>query len=125
VTGWIESLPDGAGLQPDGGFVLPLRQPVQIGQREITELRFRPPKGKDYRNVPLNVESQPMDVMFKFGAKLCGEIPQVIDELSSVDATRFLEVASGFFNATPAGIGTSPSGSSHESSAGVPGTSTS
>lgn len=119
---WLDQLPPDAGAQHDGGFLLPLQRPVQLGQREVTELRFRPPKGKDYRGVPMKIEGADLDVLMSFGARLCGQIPQVIDELSGPDLTRFLEVTSSFFDGTGAPTGTSRSDSSPASSGGDLGT---
>lgn len=119
---WLDQLPPGTGAQPDGGFLLPLQTPVRLGQREVVELRFRPPKGKDYRGVPMKLDGAELDVLMSFGARLCGQIPQVIDELAGNDLTRFLEVTSSFFDGTGAPTGTSRSASSPASSDGDLGT---
>ena len=117
-AGWVDDLPEGAGLQADGSFVLPLQKPVELGQRTITELRLRAPKGKDYRSAPMNLEGASFNVMMEFGARLAGEIPRVIDELGPIDVVRFVEIANHFFAGAPEGIGTSSSVSSPVTSAG-------
>lgn len=115
--GWAGRLAAEFGLQEDGSFVLPLIEPVTLGERTIDSLRFRPPRGKDYRTVPADVKE--LGAVMAFGERLTGELPQVIDRLGARDTTRFLEVAGGFFAGTPEVIGTGPSAPSLGTSAGA------
>jgi hypothetical protein len=115
---WAQCLGEGLGHQADGGFVLPLVHPVQFGQQTVSELRFREARGKDYRACPMRIDSAPMGALLDFGARLCGQTPQIINELRGIDMTRFMEVTSAFFAGTPRAIGTEPSGSSPGTSTG-------
>jgi hypothetical protein len=89
---------------------LKLRKPITLGSQTITELTFRPIKGKDLRRLKEPAE-RAMAMTLELAGLLSGQTTQVIDEIEGEDLQEVLRVVSGFFGATP-GTGTEPSQSS-------------
>jgi len=71
-----------------------LNMPVQFGERTITELQLRRPKGKDLRKLK-GGETSIGDIL-DIASKLAGEPPAVIDELDGEDSLRLAEVIGDF-----------------------------
>jgi len=76
-----------------------LSEPVEFGQKTITELTLQEPKAKHLRKINL---PPTMDDLLNIASKLAGEAPAVIDELAARDALRVAEVIGGFLEPTPA-----------------------
>ncbi len=68
---------------------LKLSTPVTFGSQTIDELEFREAKAKDFRDLPL--EPKIGDFM-NVAAKLCGQVPSVIDMLSPRDMTEVISI---------------------------------
>lgn len=85
--------------------VLELREPLQFGERTITELSFRKPIAKDMRALPGDPAQYSMGTLLDFAARLCGEPVSVIDRLSLEDTMTVVNLISGFFESSP---GTGP-----------------
>lgn len=70
-------------VDDSGRTVYPLKSPIQNGSDTITELRFRKLKAKDMRGFPM--ENRTMGHVLDIVGKVCGQPPNVIDELSAED----------------------------------------
>jgi hypothetical protein len=77
---------------------LTLKVPIVIGSETITELRFRAPKAKDFRTMPM--DGQTVGHILDMMGKLCGQPNVVMDELSLEDLE---EVSSLFYRFTSRG----------------------
>ena len=73
--------------------VLKLKEPIQVGSEQITELKFRKMKAKDIRNLPAAPNTGDL---LNIAGKLCAQPPSVIDELGMEDTVEVLEVVSSF-----------------------------
>ena len=80
--------------------VVKLKEPIEFGSQTITELAFRRPKAKDFRQFP---GTPNMGDILDLAGRLCGQPKAVIDELDVVDMTEVARVVEGFI---PAGRGT-------------------
>lgn len=76
-----------------------LKKPIKYGSETITELVFREPKAKDFRAMP--VEGQTIGHILDLAAKMCGQAPSVIDELSAKDLEGVSEIVEAFTDAGP------------------------
>lgn len=79
-----------------------LQTPVKLGEQGelVTELAFREPRAKDFRNMPLDIK---MGDMIDLAGKLCGQTSAVMDLLSAADLFAVLERVGDFM---PAGLQT-------------------
>lgn len=77
----------------ESGFALVLSKPVQFGSETITQLTFREPVGRDFRD--LN-PSKPMGMVLDLAAVLSGVSPKVIDSLCAADTMAVFEKVGGF-----------------------------
>jgi hypothetical protein len=89
-----------AGADP---AVVALKEPITFGSEFVTELRFRRPKAKDFRRLPL--EPGLGDMLDLIGG-LTGQPKAVVDELGVEDMRKALEVVGSFLPAGPATGGT-------------------
>lgn len=69
-----------------------LRHPIEIGSQRIESLTFRPPTGKDFRQLP----EGDMDVTLALAGRLSGQTDAVIDRLQAEDLWEVLAVVGGF-----------------------------
>lgn len=74
--------------------VIKLKEPIKVGEKEITELTVRKPKAKDLRKLPTAAKT--LSEMLDFAGHLCGEPPSTIDELGIEDAVQIFEVITDF-----------------------------
>jgi hypothetical protein len=80
------------GLEPR---TVALRTPIQWGAATIVELRFRPPKAKDLRRLPM-IEGFELDTILILAGRLSGSVEQVIDKLEGDDLKEVIDVVGGF-----------------------------
>jgi len=73
-----------------------LSEPVEHGTETISVLEIKPPKAKHLRSMPL--EPNTGDLL-DLAAKLAGQPPSVIDEMSMNDMTEVLTVVGNFIDA--------------------------
>jgi hypothetical protein len=104
-----------------------LRQPIQAHGKEISELTFRKPLGKDIRKngMPIKIEITKAgtqiqiidaEAMAAHISDLAGIPPSSVDAMDPIDFTEASTIVGGFFNQEPpssTGTGNSP-GSSTE-----------
>jgi hypothetical protein len=81
-------------MENDDRKVYALKKPIQVGSETITELRFRAVKAKDLRQLP--TENRTMGDMLNIVGKLCGQPPNVIDELGDEDLQEVSSFVGGF-----------------------------
>jgi hypothetical protein len=67
----------------NGRVIFPLRKAIKRGSEEIRELRFREAKCRDLRSLPL--ENRTFGHILDIVGKLCGQPPDVVDEISAAD----------------------------------------
>ena len=79
--------------------VLKLHQSIAHGSETVTELVFQTLKAKHIRNIPKDIG---MNDILNLASTLTGLPPKVIDELSSEDTIRVVEVINGFFQPSQA-----------------------
>lgn len=77
-----------------------LRTPIQLGSRVVEELTFRPPTGKDFRQLPV-VAGFPMDTVLALAGRLTGQPDPVIDKLTGDDLAEVVAIASDFMPGSP------------------------
>ena len=77
-----------------------LVEPINIGGNEITELKIRKPKGKDFKRLPIEIKT--MGDIMDWAARLADEPPSTFDELSGEDVMQIMEVVSDFLPNAPA-----------------------
>ena len=77
----------------EAGFTLTLSKPVQFGSEAITQLTFREPVGRDFRD--LNPR-KPMGMVLDLAALMAGVSPTVIDSLCAADTMTVFEKVSDF-----------------------------
>lgn len=71
---------------------LKLVEPINFGGEEISELKFRKPKGKDLKHLPCG-ESMTLGNLASVGAKLAGYPPSFPDELNPTDYMALVEIS--------------------------------
>lgn len=78
-------------------FTYKLIFPVSYGSKEIHEIHYRNPKGKDMRSLKIgmngNMETGEFIDLF---ARVCDQSPQFFDEISPQDYFALVGVASDF-----------------------------
>lgn len=77
----------------DGKWIIPLTEPVEWGDKKITQLEMSKPKAKHLRK--LSTEPN-MDEMLDLVADLAGQPEGMIDELEMIDATTACEFFGSF-----------------------------
>jgi hypothetical protein len=85
---------------------LKLTTPISHGSEPIHELTFQPLKAKHMRSLSKDIN---LNEMLNLASTLTGVPPRTIDELSSEDTLRVIEVINGFFPNSQ-GIGAIASG---------------
>lgn len=80
-------------------IVIKLKTPIQANGEEVTELRLRKPKGKDFRVIK-DVE-HPFDMILDFAASLAGVPPSTMDALEAEDVKEVTEAVGGFLAKFP------------------------
>lgn len=73
--------------------VLKLGEPIRQGSEEITELKIRKPKAKDFRTLPMEPS---MGDILNLAGRLCGQPPSVIDELGMEDTLKLMDIVGNF-----------------------------
>jgi hypothetical protein len=73
---------------------LNLTNPISFGSETISELNFQDLKAKHMRNLPKEVG---INDILNLASTLSGVPPKFIDELSSSDTIRVVELINGFF----------------------------
>lgn len=73
---------------------LKLQTPIEFGSEQVSELAFQELKAKHMRHLPKEVG---MNEILKLASTLTGLPDKFIDELSSQDTMRVIEVINGFF----------------------------
>lgn len=82
-------------MQP---VVITLKVPIKFGSEDIKELKIRPAKAKDFRDMPL---SPKVGDLLNVTAKLTGQPPSVIDELDPIDFMEVAAVVGNFMGSGP------------------------
>lgn len=72
---------------------LVLKEPVTFGSELVTIFRFRRPKAKDFRRLPMEPG---LGDMLDLVGSLSGQPKAVVDELGVEDMSRVLEVVGDF-----------------------------
>jgi hypothetical protein len=102
------------GLQPDGTFLLELSGSIKFGKTNITDLKFREARGKDFRAFPMELGSLNFGQLLDFASRISAAgdggpwLPttdRMLDNLKGGDVLRVVAVASSFFAGDPAAIG--------------------
>lgn len=82
--------------RPTGPVTVKLRTPITIGNSStISEITFRPAKGKDFRGLKFSKEYA-FDALLDLAGRLSGQTRQVIDELAGEDLEEVMEIVGGF-----------------------------
>jgi hypothetical protein len=68
-------------------IVIKLGIPIKFGTETISELKMRPGKAKDFRDLPIEPK---LGDYLNVAAKLCGQPPSVIDELDPTDLAEVM-----------------------------------
>jgi hypothetical protein len=74
-------------------ITLKLKESIQQGTEQISELLVRKPKAKDIRKLPADPKTG--DILDLAG-RLCGQPPSVIDELCMEDTMELLDIVGNF-----------------------------
>lgn len=82
-----------------------LREPITFGTQVIDELVIRKPKGKDFRQLPMEPG---MGDILDLAGRLSGQPKPIIDELGAEDLLEVMNVVGGFLPGGP-GTGDGPS----------------
>lgn len=70
-----------------------LKTPIQIGSEKIEVLKFRVPKAKDFREMPM---SPKFGDMLNLAAKISNNPPSTMDQLSVIDMQEVLTLMGEF-----------------------------
>lgn len=73
-----------------------LKNPITVGQDQVTQLVIRPATAKHMRRMPLDSSKATMGLMMDILAELCDCPPSTIDKLGVDDLTAALEVVGDF-----------------------------
>jgi hypothetical protein len=76
-------------------ILIKLSSPLRIGEEEITELKLRRPKGRDYRAIK---SATPMAMCLELGAAMAEQPPSVIDLLDGDDVKKLVEAVGPFLS---------------------------
>ena len=71
-----------------------LNKPIAFGSETIHQLIFREPKAQDMRMMPLKASTG--DIL-DLAARLAGQLPSTMGDLSMEDFQQVMEVVGGFF----------------------------
>ncbi len=84
--------------------IVKLKYPIEFGSERITELTFRRGRLGDIKEVSID-RVPPSEDLVKIAARMCGQLPKVIDRLDGDDAPEVLEIALLFFaKCIPSGL---------------------
>ena len=87
-----------------GDKVVYLVEPINHGGEEITELKIRKPRGKDFKKLPIDIKL--CGDILDWAARLAEVPPSVFDLLSAEDVMQVMEVVGDFLpNALATGGG--------------------
>ena len=78
-----------------------LSAPVQAHGEEIVLLRFRKPKGRDFKQISAESMEQPFAMLLDFAAVLADVPPSTMDELEPEDVKAVCEVVGPFMPQGP------------------------
>jgi hypothetical protein len=84
--------------------VVVLSEPIKHDGQDVKELRFRKPKARDFRNMPMNPT---MGDLMDVAGKMCGMLSTEMDELSYADMIKVADVLGEAMPHTPS-IGGKP-----------------
>ncbi|MCI0668391.1 MAG: phage tail assembly protein [Methylococcaceae bacterium] len=76
-------------------IVITLKTPVQAFGEEITELKLRRPKGKDFRAI---TSTTPMGMTLDLAGALADVPPSTIDQLDGEDVMKLAQAVAPFFS---------------------------
>lgn len=79
-----------------GRWIVPLSTPITVAHLTVTELRVKPMTAGALRMLPADRTMATQGHMLDVIAKLTGQPPVVIDELSLVDLATLSELLEGF-----------------------------
>jgi len=79
---------------------LVLSKPIQHGKQEITELMFRDPIARDFRQFPVG-KNPTIGEVLDVASLLCNVPPVVLWTMAPSDAVRVTEIVLGFLEPGP------------------------
>ena len=82
---------------PDGRWVMELRDPIVTKNMTVDMLEWRAPRAKDLRGLKLS-EDTPFSTVLTLAEKLTGQSTMVIDKLSGEDLAETISVAQFFLD---------------------------
>lgn len=89
-------------LEAGEGYTLELVVPVKtLAAEPLAKLQFRRMRGKDWRQIPVDVTKMKYDEILDVAARLTGVAPAVLDEVDSADVPRIGVVVTSFLNGGP------------------------
>src|SRR4051812_33370559 len=84
----------------DRTTVLTLKEPIQIGSQTVSEIRFRPIRGKHLKGLKLvNIET--IDPILTLASRLSGETDLLFDSMGVEDLAAVQEIVTGFLLSGP------------------------
>ena len=83
----------------DEKITLKLSEPVQFGSETISELSFRKPIAKDFRNLPVGEITQ--GHLMDLASRLCGQPPSIIDSLCINDLAEVMLALGKYMGSGP------------------------
>lgn len=79
-----------------------LKNPIQVGSEKIEVLKFREPKAKDFRDMPMEPK---IGDMLNVAGKISNNPPSTIDQLSTADMPEVLKIVGEFMGTgQPTGV---------------------
>lgn len=79
-----------------------LKNPIQLGSEKIEVLKFREPKAKDFREMPM---SPKFGDMLNLAAKISNNPPSTMDQLSVLDMQEVLKLVGEYMgDGQPIGV---------------------
>lgn len=78
--------------QSDCAGEVTLSAPIEAHGEELYSLRFRKPKGRDFKQISASSMESPFQMILDFAAVLADVPPSAMDELEAADVQRVCEV---------------------------------
>lgn len=85
-------------VPPEAPLTIPLKRPVTLGSRTVTELQIRRVIAKHFYSLPA-ITRPTMGDFLDVGGLMTGETPATINKLSVEDAAELIRVVQGFLSA--------------------------
>lgn len=75
-----------------------LKQPVEYGSETVTEIKLRPPLGRDLRRLDLRTiaDTMTVDMLLDLAADLSGHAPELMDRLGKDDTYEICGAVADF-----------------------------